>query len=320
MQDAITLGRSVYSVQQTLNTLERRIGAAAEKTITGKKADQFSDLGSATWEYLSADAGFHGAQHTADVVGKYVTRLESYGPLLDQMSRELSSMRSDIMKMHSLSIPTSDVPNLKDAVRSWCGTFVGFLNTRTEGTGYIFSGAQTDYAPVKSNFLDQLCAPEGPQIAADDIPLYFTCSDNPELQLPLNLYVTQEGQELNLPLQAHQMQDVFIAMHKLLSLEPSTEARTKVQGMQTSLDSALGRVKNAQMATSDLLRTFQTIEQRSYDKSSASAQARDALVNNNTFESSMQFADHNRALEAFLYYETAMMQLIRKASGILGQA
>lgn len=305
-----------------LYRLEKNIQQTQEQMITGDKAHSLSQMGTDAWYLLGLEMENADAQHLSQACQQHRAFLGGYQNNLKQIETTLAGFSKSIILQSSLHDVFSTYDAFKESARGWAEHMMHLLNTHSQGVGYIFGGAQTDIPPVDPALLPLLCAQNGPEIAASDIPSYFSGTADPSDQLPFVLYSDQaSGGSLTLPLQAQDMADVFVVLHDILSWKSSSGTlQQDLMALQSSLDPAFLRVKDAILSTTDLLNSFSSMNSEAVESLEMTVNEKDVLLSADPIQTSLDLLGETRAFEAFLDMVAMNNRILDRMDQILKNA
>ena len=309
-----TLNVTTLSMAQqsprAMKELQQDLAQSLTQSTSGQKASLYTQVPEDTWSLLSAASESESSAHLVEVCAQHAVHARTFQGKLNHLASQLISLQKDIMVQSGVTTFEPDLTAFQDSVKQWARGFADTLNASFEGVGHLFSGAQTDLRPVNPELIDRLCADGGPDMAISDIPLYFLYGYDTAAELPLTLYTDSNGQHLDLPLQANQMQDVFVALHDVLSIRPPMTPNAGLVGLQNALDPALMRVQDAQGATANVLRSLEGVA------SSASADQAEAdtyyeqLTAVNPVETALDISHTQQRIETWFQYCLLMENIL----------
>ena len=296
----ILLGGGPELAKRGLKQLRDNVARTGTQNVSGQKTFEFKDMGSRTWQLLGATSQKSTADRMNLFCEQHIPVLERYNDLLEQMNQELVAQAHAVITCANTQNMYDLLGPMQDDVRSRVAVIVDLLNTFDTSSGYLFSGAQSDQAAVNDQLVPDLCQEGGPNLTQGEIADYFLNGQTPNVQLPLTLMFESKF-SLDLPLAANDMQDIFQAFKDLLELTPET-ARDGITAFQAAFDTALARLENAILKTSDLLNAFQGKESAAQSVQNETQNEIDLLVDVETVDSSLDFYNASKALETYLQF------------------
>jgi flagellar hook-associated protein 3 FlgL len=130
---------------------QQKLAVTQERLSTGKKANNFSDLGTETVRNLSAHSMLAKQDAESTVAKSVGTTLQLYDANLSSIQSSASSLRDQLLA----AIGTGQATGINEAVDAAFHQYATALNA-TEGGVPLFGGSQTGSDPFAASSLSQL--------------------------------------------------------------------------------------------------------------------------------------------------------------------
>ena len=236
--------------------------------------------------------------------------LKKHGAFLKSYQSSLERIHSFVTTFARESYAASQVSTVVDTSRSLAiaqhnarhllQSLVLTLNAADANRGYVFSGAQVNFPPIRSELIQDWCGPDGPILTLGTQADYFMNGRNPSVQLPL-MILKDEAVAMELPLRANDLQDVFRVFHDFLALK-SDATQVDIQKFTSMMDGPVRKIQEAIVTVSSALRVA---EERAETQAALQVQyeeQREAIGEMDPTQGAVEFYEASESIKAYLQY------------------